>query len=54
MSSDEQDRVRTFIYGSCVSRDTLETMGDTREVVAYVAGQSALSTGHPAAVSGHS
>lgn len=48
MSTDDQDRVRTFIYGSCVSRDTLETMGDTHELIAYVARQSAVSAGHPA------
>ncbi|WP_277454732.1 DUF6270 domain-containing protein [Janibacter sp. DB-40] len=48
MSTDGQDRVRTFIYGSCVSRDTLETMGDTHELIAYIARQSAVSAGHPA------
>ncbi|KRE35508.1 hypothetical protein ASG73_16365 [Janibacter sp. Soil728] len=41
-------RVRTFIYGSCVSRDTLETMADTHELLAYVARQSAISAGRPA------
>ncbi|WP_082817062.1 DUF6270 domain-containing protein [Janibacter terrae] len=44
-----QERVRTFIYGSCVSRDTLEVMGDTHEVLRYVARQSAISVAQPAA-----
>ncbi|MET4077422.1 DUF6270 domain-containing protein [Janibacter sp. UYMM211] len=40
--------VRTFIYGSCVSRDTLDTMHSTHEVLRYVARQSAISVGRPA------
>ena len=42
------EKVRTFIYGSCVSRDTLEVMQDSHEIVRYVARQSAISVGNPA------
>lgn len=39
--------VQTFIYGSCVSRDTLQTMTSTHSVLRYVARQSAISVDQP-------
>ncbi|KQU68203.1 DUF6270 domain-containing protein [Phycicoccus sp. Root101] len=40
---------RVLIYGSCVSRDTFEFLPDGHTLLAYVARQSAISVGSPAA-----
>ncbi|SDS19464.1 hypothetical protein SAMN04489860_1010 [Paraoerskovia marina] len=39
--------IRTFIYGSCVSRDTFEYLGDGFTLVDYVARQSLISAMTP-------
>ncbi|WP_029252958.1 DUF6270 domain-containing protein [Paraoerskovia marina] len=39
--------IRTFIYGSCVSRDTFEYLGDDFTLVDYVARQSLISAMTP-------
>lgn len=41
--------VRVFIYGSCVSRDTFGTLDDSFKLLTYVARQSLISVGQPAA-----
>lgn len=38
--------IRTFIWGSCVSRDTFEFLGDEFALVSYIARQSFLSAGN--------
>ncbi|GAB3075651.1 DUF6270 domain-containing protein [Pedococcus soli] len=40
---------RVLIYGSCVSRDTFEFLPEGHTLLAYVARQSAISVGSPAA-----
>lgn len=41
--------IRTFIWGSCVSRDTFEFLPDSYELLGYVARQSWISAGNVAA-----
>ena len=42
-------RTRVLIFGSCVSRDTFEFLPDSFRLLSYVARQSAISAGAPAA-----
>ncbi|WP_299449777.1 DUF6270 domain-containing protein [uncultured Serinicoccus sp.] len=44
--------VRTFIYGSCVSRDTFERLPEGFELVSYVARQSLISAFTPPSARG--
>lgn len=46
---DDPRRIRTIIYGSCVSRDTFEFLPDHFQLLTYVARQSAISAAAPAA-----
>lgn len=48
-SGNEKGEVRTLIYGSCVSRDTFKSLPDDYRLLTYVARQSAISAGAPAA-----
>ncbi|MDR7233171.1 DUF6270 domain-containing protein [Agrococcus sp. BE272] len=41
----DQRRTRAFIYGSCVTRDTIEHMRDQVDIAHYVARQSWISAG---------
>ena len=41
-------QTRTFIFGSCVSRDTFEFLPERYRLMTYVARQSAISAGAPA------
>lgn len=48
IESAEQDQVRTFIYGSCVSRDTFKYLPERYALHRYVARQSLISAGNTA------
>ena len=48
IESAEQDQVRTFIYGSCVSRDTFKYLPEGFVLHRYVARQSLISAGNTA------
>ncbi|WP_353951825.1 DUF6270 domain-containing protein [Knoellia sp. S7-12] len=47
-SGKEPGEIRTFIYGSCVSRDTFEFLPEGYRLLTYVARQSAISANAPA------